>query len=1075
MRRNRWSSTLFIATLAIALWGSTRQATTQSGTPAYGVTNLGTIGGATSVALAISNETGFPTVAGYGATASGDDHGLAGNANFLTNLGTLGGRRSEASAIFNSNAVGRAQLPSGAYHAVLFANLFTGVAQDLGTLGGSESYATAINDSLVVVGASQTAGNAQTRAFIYQNNTMSALAATLGGPNTVASGISTAGHIAGYADLSGGQSHHAFLYANGLTSDLGSLGGNSEALAVNDTDVVVGRAQIGTAQHAFRYQGGAFQDLGTLGGASSEAAAVNSAGVVAGWAQDAQGARRAFIWRQGVMTDLNTLIRSGTGWVLQAATGIGPSGGIVGYGLFQGQLRAFLLTPPLDIHLRVEGLEISTNSPNPHEAGRDLLLGTAIRSDGPFTATGITITNTVSGPVEIPGFDAQSCVKDGLTLTCRLDNVDFARDFYFTVRATGAGTITHTASVTADQPDPNTADNTASESNLAVSLASLVPVTNTVVGGQPVFTRATLTSPTPTGGATVALTSSNPAIASVPSQFDVLPGCCDGGMYREFYVRTTPVSAPVTVQIGATYGLVTKTFPLTITPSSSGPWGGTPWPIPGTIQAEDFDAGGEGVGYHDSDTGNTGGAYRPTDVDIELTSDTGGGSNVGWIAAGEWLAYTANVGSAGPYTLDARVASNGAGGTFHIEVDRVNKTGAMTVPNTGGWQAWTTVSRTVMLDAGVHVVRVVFDSSGAGGAFGNLNYVRFTAQNSSTPTPFGGTPRAIPGTIQAEDFDNGGEGVAYHDATPENTGGQYRTTGVDIQPTSDTGGGFNVGWMSAGEWLNYTISVGQGGTYTLTARVAASGAGGTFHVDFGGVNRTGPLTIPNTGGWQTWTDVSATVTLNAGVQSMRFMADANGPTGVFGNLNSLRLTSAAAPPTNIVFYSTDLTLHGSWVTSADASAAGGNKVSTQDLGFATASAPLAAPTQYFEATFNATAGTPYAIWLRIRATGDSKFNESFWVQFSDARAGGASVYPIGSTSGLLVNLEACNSCGVSGWGWQHGAYWLAQATTVSFATTGVHTIRVQVREDGAQIDQIVLSPTRRSSRSRRTNVHSVRL
>jgi hypothetical protein len=57
-----------------------------------------------------------------------------------------------------------------------------------------------------------------------------------------------------------------------------------------------------------------------------------------------------------------------------------------------------------------------------------------------------------------------------------------------------------------------------------------------------------------------------------------------------------------------------------------------------------------------------------------------------------------------------------------------------------------------------------------------------------------------------------------------------------------------------------------------------------------------------------------------------------------------------------------------------------------------------------------------------------------------------------------VNLEPCNSCGVSAWGWQHGAYWLTQATTISFATAGAHTLRVQVREDGAQIDQIVLSP-----------------
>jgi hypothetical protein len=59
-----------------------------------------------------------------------------------------------------------------------------------------------------------------------------------------------------------------------------------------------------------------------------------------------------------------------------------------------------------------------------------------------------------------------------------------------------------------------------------------------------------------------------------------------------------------------------------------------------------------------------------------------------------------------------------------------------------------------------------------------------------------------------------------------------------------------------------------------------------------------------------------------------------------------------------------------------------------------------------------------------------------------------------------VNLEPCYNCGISGWGWQNGAYWLEQPTTVTFATAGRHTMRIQVREDGAQIDQIVLSPSR---------------
>src|SRR5207237_7052301 len=145
----------------------------------------------------------------------------------------------------------------------------------------------------------------------------------------------------------------------------------------------------------------------------------------------------------------------------------------------------------------------------------------------------------------------------------------------------------------------------------------------------------------------------------------------------------------------------------------------------------------------------------------------------------------------------------------------------------------------------------------------------------------GGTASPIPGVIQTENFDNGGEGVAYHDSSSGNNGGAYRSTDVDIEATTDTGGGYNVGWMTAGEWLGYTVNIAQTGTYMLTTRVAANGAGGTFHVEFGGVNKTGALTIPNTGGWQAWTDTSTLVSLTGGVQTLRIVADATGPMGVF--------------------------------------------------------------------------------------------------------------------------------------------------------------------------------------------------
>src|SRR5262249_48013083 len=123
------------------------------------------------------------------------------------------------------------------------------------------------------------------------------------------------------------------------------------------------------------------------------------------------------------------------------------------------------------------------------------------------------------------------------------------------------------------------------------------------------------------------------------------------------------------------------------------------------------------------------------DVDIQSTFDPGGGYNVGWMAPGEWLNYTVNVGAAGTYTLDMRVSSNGSGGTFHVLVNGVNVTGAITVPNTGAWQTWTTLTKTgVSLSAGQQVVRVVLDTRGVTGSVCNLNWIRFTAATPPPPT-----------------------------------------------------------------------------------------------------------------------------------------------------------------------------------------------------------------------------------------------------------------------------------------------------------------------------------------------------
>src|SRR5205085_1847929 len=126
---------------------------------------------------------------------------------------------------------------------------------------------------------------------------------------------------------------------------------------------------------------------------------------------------------------------------------------------------------------------------------------------------------------------------------------------------------------------------------------------------------------------------------------------------------------------------------------------------------------------------------------------------------------------------------------------------------------------------------------------------------------------------------------------------------------------------------------------------------------------------------------------------------------------------------NVVIYGSDVpssALHGSWTVTTDPTSPNALKLATTDAGVTNANNPLASPTDYFDVTFNANAGTPYTIWLRLKALSNSKFNDSVWVQFSDARSGASSIYPIGSTSGLLVNLATDGTgSSLNGWGWQN--------------------------------------------------------
>ncbi len=132
---------------------------------------------------------------------------------------------------------------------------------------------------------------------------------------------------------------------------------------------------------------------------------------------------------------------------------------------------------------------------------------------------------------------------------------------------------------------------------------------------------------------------------------------------------------------------------------------------------------------------------------------------------------------------------------------------------------------------------------------------------------FHGAPARIPGLIQAEDFDIGGEGLTYHDTDGVNIPGAYRPNeGVDIEARSD--GGYHVAYVEDGEWLEYTVRVDEGGDYMVTAHVASVDGGGQFRFEFG-TQWTRALVAPRTGDWETLAAVSKTMRLEAGEQVMR--------------------------------------------------------------------------------------------------------------------------------------------------------------------------------------------------------------
>jgi len=181
--------------------------------------------------------------------------------------------------------------------------------------------------------------------------------------------------------------------------------------------------------------------------------------------------------------------------------------------------------------------------------------------------------------------------------------------------------------------------------------------------------------------------------------------------------------------------------------STSSPYRGTPFSVPGTFEAAEFDLGGECAAYHDNVRGNAGNANFRTSEDVDIILPTGNATGyvVNNFETGEWLKYTINVSAAGPYTIDLNASSMYTTSRFHVEIDGAAVSGSVPVPNTGWWGTFQYIStNAVRLSAGVHVLTIAADEQ-----YFNLDAVRVSAASGAS-TPYDTKPFVVPGTFEAE-------------------------------------------------------------------------------------------------------------------------------------------------------------------------------------------------------------------------------------------------------------------------------------------------------------------------------------
>ena len=408
-----------------------------------------------------------------------------------------------------------------------------------------------------------------------------------------------------------------------------------------------------------------------------------------------------------------------------------------------------------------------------------------------------------------------------------------------------------------------------------------------------------------------------------------------------------------------------------------------PISIPGTLQAENFDSGADGVSYHDSDTKNEGVSYRANGGGVDIVSGNSGYA-IGYTQSGEWLEYTVDVKEAGTYAFDAYVSSGVTTSSFSLSLSTadglVPLTDEVSVPcvKANSWDTYRALHGRLLipLEEGEQILRLSITGSQcnidrivfkhinidpdidvaisadpapatinvsstitvsassptreitgvklyAGGVLlkslttqpfqttyksttkGTINitaeatdaegYVSEVAQYTLTVnpkrTPYKGEI-PIPGILQAENFDKGGEDFTFHDTDDEDEGEtNYRSdnAGVDIVKG---GSGYVLGYTAVGDWTEYSVNVAESGRYTYAATVSSGVTGSSFTISLvedGKVTTLAKVNVPKTGNnnWDTYQAVNGTIAkiLEAGPHIFRITI-----TGANCNIDQIEFT-----------------------------------------------------------------------------------------------------------------------------------------------------------------------------------------